>query len=89
MQLQGKKIQNREIRIKRIDTRTNAKNVFNKSFDKRPVQFKRTKPSFNAKDFQGETMKSKSQKKVIKLLNFCFCFFFFCKSAFNFICNND
>lgn len=66
MQLQGNKIQNREIRIKRIDTKTNSKNMTKVSLNKTPVQFKRTRPSKNITNFQGEKMKSKLQKKVIK-----------------------
>jgi hypothetical protein len=64
LQLDGKKIQNRGIRIKRIDVKPNAI----KGFNKQPVQFKRTKKvgrMNSGHNFQGETMKPKMQKKVI------------------------
>lgn len=65
MQLQGKRVQNRELRIKRIETKTNTNNVFNKN----STPFKRTKPiNKNNQSFQGETMKPKSLKKVYYLL---------------------
>lgn len=61
MQLQGKKIQNREIRIKRIETKTNI----NKMTNKTPISFKMTRPTGrNGHQFQGETMKLKMQKQV-------------------------
>lgn len=61
LQLQGKKVQNREIRIKRIDTTT----VKNQAFNKKPIPFKRTKPACtNSQNFQGEIMKSKTKNKV-------------------------
>lgn len=67
IQLQGKRTQNREIRIKRIETKGNVNNVI----DKKPVQFnsyKKTKPiGKSSQNFQGETMKPK-QKKVINIL---------------------
>lgn len=64
MQLQGKTIQNREIRIKRIETKTNI----NKMINKTPVSFKKTRPvGRNGHQFQGETMKPKMQKQVIFL----------------------
>uniref|UniRef100_A0A2S2P5X4 RNA-binding protein 34 n=1 Tax=Schizaphis graminum TaxID=13262 RepID=A0A2S2P5X4_SCHGA len=64
MQIQGKKVQNREIRIKRIETKKNT----NKVFDKKPSLFKRTKPiiSRSSQNFQGEIMKPKTQKKKQK-----------------------
>lgn len=79
MQLQGKKIQNREVRIKRISTKKDAKNVVKKPLDRTSVKFKRTRLSKNAENFQGEIVKSKFQKKVIKLFNLLFS----CTSAFN------
>jgi len=69
MQIKGKKVQNREIRIKRIET--NKKNT-NKVFDKRPLPFKRNKPmGKSGQNFQGETMKPKINKKVIIYFSFC------------------
>ncbi|XP_025419852.1 RNA-binding protein 34 [Sipha flava] len=65
LQLDGKKIQNRGIRIKRIDVKPNAI----KGFNKQPVQFKRTKKvgrMNSGHNFQGETMKPKMQKKKPK-----------------------
>lgn len=62
MQLEGKRVQNRVIRIKRIETKKNTNKVFNKN----PLPFKRTKPmSKSGQNFQGETMKPKLHKKVI------------------------
>lgn len=65
LQLDGKKIQNRGMRIKRIDVKPNA----NKGFNKQPVQFKRTNKmgriNNSSHNFQGETMKPKMQKKVM------------------------
>lgn len=62
MQIKGKKVQNREIRVKRIETKKNT----NKVFDKKPSLFKRTKPIVNrsSQNFQGEIIKPKTQKKV-------------------------
>ncbi|CAH1733253.1 unnamed protein product [Aphis gossypii] len=63
MQIQGKKVQNREIRIKRIETKKNTNKVFNKN----PLPFKRTRPmNKSSQNFQGETMKPKTQKKKQK-----------------------
>lgn len=70
MQLQGKRVQNRELRIKRIETKSNTNNMFGK----RPMPFKNTKPTpykktkplnKGSQSFQGETMKPKLNKKVI------------------------
>lgn len=62
MQIKGKKVQNREIRIKRIETKKNTNKVFNK----KPLPFKRIIPVNKInQNFQGETMKPKTQKKVI------------------------
>ncbi|XP_025194332.1 RNA-binding protein 34 [Melanaphis sacchari] len=63
MQIQGKKVQNREIRVKRIETKKNTNKVFNK----KPLPFKRTKPiSKSSQNFQGEIMKPKTLKKKQK-----------------------
>ncbi|XP_060847616.1 LOW QUALITY PROTEIN: RNA-binding protein 34 [Rhopalosiphum padi] len=64
MQIKGKKVQNREIRVKRIETKKNT----NKVFDKKPSLFKRTKPIVNrsSQNFQGEIIKPKTQKKKQK-----------------------
>jgi len=62
MQIQGKKVQNREIRVKRIETKKNTNKVFNG----KSLPFKRTRPmNKSSHNFQGETMKPKTQKKVI------------------------
>lgn len=62
MQIKGKKVQNREIRVKRIETNKNKNKVFNK----KPLPFKRTKPmGKSGQNFQGEIMKPKMHKKVI------------------------
>ncbi|NP_001156572.1 RNA binding motif protein 34 [Acyrthosiphon pisum] len=63
MQIKGKKVQNREIRVKRIE---NNKNI-NKVFNKRSLPFKRTKPmGKSGQNFQGEIMKPKMHKKKQK-----------------------
>ncbi|KAL4154533.1 hypothetical protein QTP88_000391 [Uroleucon formosanum] len=63
MQIKGKKVQNREIRVKRIETNKNKNKVFNK----RPLPFKRTKPmGKSGQHFQGEIMKPKMHKKKQK-----------------------
>jgi len=63
MQIKGKKVQNREIRIKRIETKKNTNKVFNQ----KPLPYlKRTKPvGKSGQNFQGEKMKPKMNKKVI------------------------
>lgn len=63
MQIKGKKVQNREIRIKRIETKKNTNKVFNQ----RPSPYlKRTKPiGKSGQNFQGEIMKPKMNKKVM------------------------
>ncbi|XP_022176435.1 RNA-binding protein 34 [Myzus persicae] len=64
MQIKGKKVQNREIRIKRIETKKNTNKVFNQ----RPSPYlKRTKPiGKSGQNFQGEIMKPKMNKKKQK-----------------------
>ncbi|KAL5238759.1 hypothetical protein ACI65C_006169 [Semiaphis heraclei] len=64
MQIKGKKVQNREIRIKRIETKKNTNKVFNQ----RPLPYlKRTKPvGKSGQNFQGEKMKPKMNKKKQK-----------------------
>ncbi|XP_060859535.1 RNA-binding protein 34-like [Metopolophium dirhodum] len=63
MQIKGKKVQNREIRIKRIETNKNTNKVFNK----RPIPFKRTRPmGKSGQNFQGEIIKPKMHKKKQK-----------------------
>lgn len=67
IQLQGKRTQNRVIRIKRIETKGNV----NKAVNKKPIQFnsyKKAKPmGKSSQNFQGQTMKTK-QKKVKNIL---------------------
>lgn len=70
IQLEGKRVQNRAIRIKRIDTKT--KNNTNKVFDRKPLPFNKQK-SFGNQNFQGELMKPKMHKKVL----FCFLYFYY------------
>lgn len=62
MQLQGKKIQNRVIRIKRIESKPNTNTSFN---NKKPSFKKKTKP-IDSQNFQGVT-EQKMEKKVISL----------------------
>lgn len=66
LQLQGKKIQNREIRIKRIETKNNTIKNCNKVVSNVSASFKRKNPvSWNSQKYQGEIVEPKMCKKVI------------------------
>jgi len=62
IQLQGKKIQGREIRIQRLKSKANTKTLVTR----KPMSFKKTttKPPGDRLNYQG-VMELKTQKKVI------------------------